>query len=532
MSKEISLEIKKPEILILLLLLGIFVFMELKVTFSNPIAFGDEGFHTFMAKYMAEQKEYPKYLPLISTKIDKVSFDRPPLWNSLEGGFYLLFGFHESIVKFLTPFLVFLTGLGTYILTKKLFNKNVAFIATIITVTIPSYVTYSVLFYVEMLTQLFLTFSILTTLIFFKTKEKKYGILSGIFSGLSILSKTTGVIVIPFIGLCFLYDFIKSRKFSDTFKEYLPIGVLMLLIVFTMFLRSFAFYGTPSCYFLPREGCHLLLEKYEEKYSFERSTANIGTGSNFINMGLTNYTQFVFGYNYFVLLFFFCGLLLLFYKQDKVNTMIFLGLILFLSLFYYTSNGRAEDTARYTLGIITFVSIVCALYFDKIIDFVKTYYKHAGLIVFIAVILLSFLNLREKLNVMNTVKKFSPLFFDACDFIKKNTTEDSLFFAVYASPTLYNCERGALLRDEADIMLSNDLNLTLNRLNAHGFTHIFVQKFALSSGEYREGFPITFVQFLSENPEHFVKLYENGLSIDQCIQAGGCDGTIVYEVKN
>jgi len=212
--------------------------------------------------------------------------------------------------------------------------------------------------------------------------------------------------------------------------------------------------------------------------------------------------------------------------------MILLGLLLFSSVFYYTSNGRAEDTARYTLGVVTFVGIICAIYFDEIINFVKKYYKQAGLIFFVAIISLSFLNLRNKLNTMDSVKKFSPLFFDACDFIKKNTTEDSLLFTVYASPTVYNCERGALLRDEADIMLSNDLNLTLDRLNTHGFTHIFVQKFALSSGQYREGFPISFVQFLSDNPEHFVKLYENGPTIDQCIQAGGCDGTIFYEIKN
>ncbi len=36
---------------------------------------------------------------------------------------------------------------------------------------------------------------------------------------------------------------------------------------------------------------------------------------------------------------------------------------------------------------------------------------------------------------------------------------------------------------------------------------------------------------LEDNPKNFEKIYENGPSLEQCRQAGGCDGTILYKIK-
>ncbi len=84
----------------------------------------------------------------------------------------------------------------------------------------------------------------------------------------------------------------------------------------------------------------------------------------------------------------------------------------------------------------------------------------------------------------------------------------------------------------ADISLSRDLNYTLSVAKQLGITHIFIQKFSIDSQNQhlQENYDLDFVQFLENNPEHFKNIYENGLSLQECLQQGGCDGNIVYEI--
>src|SRR3989338_4691712 len=143
---------KKYEIVILVGFLLLALTLELQVTLKSPIAFGDEGFHTRMSQYMAENKEYPVYNPIETTNLEKRGFTRPPLWELLESGIYSVVGFSEIIVKLLTPFIAsVLTGLATYILVKKIYDEKVGIIASLITITFPAVVTYAVLFYVDIL---------------------------------------------------------------------------------------------------------------------------------------------------------------------------------------------------------------------------------------------------------------------------------------------------------------------------------------------------------------------------------------------
>src|SRR5438093_6351146 len=102
-EREISIEIKKPELIILIAFLLFIFYLNVQVTLNTPIAFGDEGFHTHMARWIGTKVEYPTYLPLYGGNLFKEGFARPPMWNILEGSFYFLFGFSEVIVKLLVP---------------------------------------------------------------------------------------------------------------------------------------------------------------------------------------------------------------------------------------------------------------------------------------------------------------------------------------------------------------------------------------------------------------------------------------------
>lgn len=131
---------------------------------------------------------------------------------------------------------------------------------------------------------------------------------------------------------------------------------------------------------------------------------------------------------------------------------------------------------------------------------------------------------------MKLVKLFAPSFFDACNFIRQNTMDDALILTVWDYATTYNCQRNVYqitaMPDSGDIVLSGDVDLSLSRLKAHGVTHIFVQKFSINPVHY----PPEFVRFLENNPDSFKKIYETGLDVDTCLNQGGCDGAVIYQI--
>src|SRR2546428_5565133 len=82
---------------------------ELQVTLTSPIAFGDEGFHVAIARWIGTNRIFPHDIPLLGSAIFHNSFTRPALWNFAEASFYMLFGSAEFAVRFATPLLAILT---------------------------------------------------------------------------------------------------------------------------------------------------------------------------------------------------------------------------------------------------------------------------------------------------------------------------------------------------------------------------------------------------------------------------------------
>ncbi|MHC4752944.1 MAG: hypothetical protein ACYTFW_24145, partial [Planctomycetota bacterium] len=66
-EKEITFELKNPELIVLMVFLAFVFYLELQVTFNTPISFGDEGFHTRISQWIAENVEYPVWVPFYET---------------------------------------------------------------------------------------------------------------------------------------------------------------------------------------------------------------------------------------------------------------------------------------------------------------------------------------------------------------------------------------------------------------------------------------------------------------------------------
>lgn len=534
-DKEIEVELKNPYFFLLLGILLVVLYFEINVTINGPIAFGDEGYWTYISKWIAQNVEYPIYHPLSGSLLKKEGFQNPPLFPFFEGSFYYIFGFSEMIVKILVPVLSFFSALAVYEIFKRLYSDKVGFYAALILATIPAIATYSVLFYVDIFLVYWIIFSVGFFLLSIKEEKRKYFIFSAIFASLAVLTKKTGLILIPFFVIYFFYELWKERKIAPLLKKYLMPLLIVGIILGSFFIRNYAYFGTPLCglpYVFTSDKCNVDIQ-YKNLADFTQQNQNTGSDASVYSFGFVNYFQFAYGFIFYVPLLFIIGLALFLIRKEKIDIAVILFLLVSSALFLQTYQGRAEDASRYTLFAVPIIALVCAVYIESISNVLKQHYKYFALALMVLILIISFYDFYTKIVTMPAVKQFSPAFLDACSWAKQNLPSNAIILSLYTAPTSYNCDRKAIweLQDLPDIILSNNLNLTVRRLNANGIGWIFVQKFAMSQQAYRQNYPTSFIVFLESNPQTFSKVFENGPSYGTCVQSGGCDGTAIYKVK-
>jgi 4-amino-4-deoxy-L-arabinose transferase-like glycosyltransferase len=242
-------------------------------------------------------------------------------------GVYLIFGFREILGKLLPPLIAFFTGLSVYLLVKQLYNKEVGFISSVVSVTIPSFVTHSVLLYVDTIFTLYFSLSIFTLALSFKKDDKKYFFLSAIFASLALLTKKPAFALFFIFGGTFLYETFK-RKFSEVIGKYLILGIILLLITGGFFLRNLYYYNTlllgfPLPIFNEKKYLNGPLD-FEKEYP--QRTEEVGTEAGVLNMGIMNYLKFAYGIEWLVIFGLIAGLILMTVKREKMDIIILLSL--------------------------------------------------------------------------------------------------------------------------------------------------------------------------------------------------------------
>lgn len=537
-EKSISFELKNPLLLVFLSFAVTILVLELTVIQNSPIAFGDGAYHAYIAKYIGTTSAFPKVLPALDS-----FYTYSPLLHLLLGVFYTSPS-GEMLAKAFIPILVFITGLAVFVTVSRLFSKRAAFIAAVLIITIPIVVTYSVVIYTDILMILFFALSSMFTLIAEKYSIKKYWILAVVFGGLSFLSKGIGVISFGFIGFVLLYKLIK-KEFG--FKEFLKLGIIVscvaALVVGGWLIRNIIFFQTLDCNLpLPTAGNCVKETISPEVYeNFEGYVTPSGSNVGVLNFGLKNFIVFMYGNLWLVPLCVIIGIILLLARREKVGyfklVLLFLAVLPALVISYMGFKAdvdqRTEDIARYLILSAFVVPLIAAVFIDDFSEAIKKYWKYLPIVVVVIIIIISWINFKDKLDVMASVTQFSPAFFEACDYIKSNTETDAKFLTLWAAPTIYNCERTARWESDQlpDIVLSQNLTTVLNGLKAQNTSYIFIQKFGLSQVPYQASIPVSFVQFLENNPDRFENIFENGPGLQDCIAQGGCDGTMVYRVN-
>ncbi|MCC5994449.1 MAG: glycosyltransferase family 39 protein, partial [Candidatus Aenigmarchaeota archaeon] len=534
-EKEIEITIKSPLLILLILISLVYFYFELKVVLPTNISFGDEGFHTSMARYIARNLEYPKYIPFEGSVLIRDGFYRPPLWNFLLASFFFIFGINEIIAKTITLIITFFLGLLTFALVKRISDEITAFFASLLLISFQSVLTYTVLFYYADLLLFFVTASFLSFLVFIKEGNKRFFLLSAIFASLALLTNQFALTLYAIYSLYFLYEFLSEKKYLSTIKLYLPFFILLILIPSGYLVRNILTYKTPLCFSIPYIGklfdnSQCKLDKFEEKYNFVGQAIPIGTEASAFSIGLMNYLEFAYANTFFTILPFITGLILFYFKRDKTSILIFITFLIFAILLAEIGRGRAEDAARYTLGFASLVAFVAAYFYKELFEFVEKYFKYLGYLILLAVVVFSFSVAKARLDTLYKVKVWDPSFFEACKWVKENTLPNATISTIWGHNGAWCSDRnmGPAL---ADILLSNDLNYTLKVLKENQIEYLWIQKSSIDplNRGYADNYPSRFIQMLIDNPQYFVKVYENGQPIEQCLQ--GCYGQTIFRVN-
>lgn len=565
MEVEIKINRKTVEVVLLLILILIIAYFNLTATLKS-IVFGDEGFHGSIIRFISKKLELPHYLS--ETFGDNLSYSSYTYISVLHFLFSFFYLFGETAIKILIAVLPILVAFSLYVLLSKIINEKVGLLSAILFLTFQSVVIYSTTLYVDMLFTLFFSNSFLFLLLFIKKRSEKYFLVSSILAALSLLTKP----LLPYLLYfsVFIILFLKFFKQPKILLKYLLIFSLPAIILFgSLIFRNVKLFNSPCIGFgvetldsiinsvFKENKC--VISNYTPKYEFAGRTEKVGTEQDVLSFGILNYLRFAYWGNNildFLLFFLFFGFLVL--VLEKRYEIIILFLPLFLTIFIQSIQGkvlttgilyRAEDFARYTLQYSPFVALIISLSISKFFEFLEKLIKKENLVfsIFIGFSIILFLVLLEysfkpKLEIMKSLKTYSPLFFEACNWVKNNLPKNSTLLSLWGYRVAYNCERK--VGGPQDLRLSDNATFIYELAKAAKVDYFFIEKFSIDplNRKYAEMYDLNWVKLINEN---FKKVYENGVPIENCISQleelarrgfgySICDGVVIYktELKN
>jgi 4-amino-4-deoxy-L-arabinose transferase-like glycosyltransferase len=194
---------------------------------------GDACWHFSVSKFIGNNMSIPLSEPLGRDE----PFWAPPLFHIVASFFYQLFG--DGGLKLISPIFGSLALVMSYMILRKFLNGKALFYAVLFLSFIPIAIDYSILGYVESMLTFFVLLSIYLAL-------NRYLILSSISAGLAILTKYSGVFVIPVLILI-AYKNYSRRKFL---KNVAVTSIIPVVIGLPWLIRNWVLLGNPVWPFL------------------------------------------------------------------------------------------------------------------------------------------------------------------------------------------------------------------------------------------------------------------------------------------
>jgi 4-amino-4-deoxy-L-arabinose transferase-like glycosyltransferase len=167
---------------------------------------------------------------LYSKFLDFSYFDHPPLIGYIIKASTLVFGNNEFAVRFPSVLIFFFATWVFFICAKKLYNERTAFLGTLLLNVLPVFSFLgSVIAVPDCPLALFWLMSLLIFIVIIETNNKNYWYLLGITTGLAMLSKYNGVLILLSVFLFLIF----SPKHRFWFKKKEPyFGLILSSITF------------------------------------------------------------------------------------------------------------------------------------------------------------------------------------------------------------------------------------------------------------------------------------------------------------
>ncbi len=515
---EMEISVSKSSLYgaVMLVLAIAFFYLSVSVTISNPIAFGDEGYHAGMAKKIAETLEIPLYEK--STAVYSGAYFRPPYPHLLYAGEFVAFGLNEFLFKLFIPVFGVLGALVIFLFVKKAYSREAALASGILFLALPSLITYNVLVYSDSVLVFLFACFLYGFEKYRQERTLRMLVFTGVVAGLFALSKITGLLIYPAIVLLWLLE--PERKKHA--KDFAVLFLIALTIGTSFQVRELLAYGGLCQPLIPQNAKCSLGDAptnliYSEK-SFSGYLEQVSTNVSLFGFGVLNFVNFAYGAFAFFLLI--AGLAMMYDRKGQSDKMLFwLFFLVAVPLFLLSYKTRVEDMSRYVLPVAVLIAAIAGEYFSELCDlFRHRPGKYAAYFAILALVTLfvyfTIPVALEKINTMSQVKQFSPAYIEAMKWIKDNTPQDAFFLNLWGTPAIYNSERTSVwhMPEQGDIMLSNNDSIVIPLLERNNITYIVVTKFSISNEKLLTVYPASFVNYLASS-KHFEKVYENSDTI-------------------
>jgi len=229
---------RKSMLLFVAFISAFLIFINLGKNYLIP---WDEAIYAQIAKNMIQKNEYIN----LYWEPDVIWYEKPPFYMWLMVPFMKILGFNSWAARLPGALIGFSLVIFVFVMGKKLFNKTTGYISALALVTTVHYLYYSRASMLDITTTAFITFSLFSYYFAKHNNKTKLWILSGIFTGLSTLTKgVIGLLPLPVMFLYETYLFLtKEQKISIKLIKKYFILVISALVIFlpwhiVMYLRN------------------------------------------------------------------------------------------------------------------------------------------------------------------------------------------------------------------------------------------------------------------------------------------------------
>jgi hypothetical protein len=204
----------------------LFYCFKLFSSLENTFFWADENVHAYISSVILKTHRIPAVLPEDIYGGFKYSY--PPFFHILNALVMAIGGF--PALKFTNFILLILFLIGFYFLIRKYYGISEALLACLLISLSPTIAINSIRFMTEMLSMVLVFLSFIFLAAALKKAKPVYAIISGLSTGLLLLSKQIGIVVLGFYCLLLVWFFLKHKK-----------DVRLMLYVI----------GTSACIFIP-----------------------------------------------------------------------------------------------------------------------------------------------------------------------------------------------------------------------------------------------------------------------------------------